>query len=146
METFSVLLAICVGNSPVTREFPAQRPVMRSFDVFLDLRLNKRLSKQLWGRWFETLSHPLWPHCNGCPCEEMNQPKLKKWTGFSEWCPGAYLAPWHLLASPRHQQPWYWLSWGRIWTTITISMRKNHINSSPPGAAYRRPWMRSALV
>ena len=45
-------------------EFPAQRPVTRSFDIFLDLRLNKRLSKQSWGWWFETLSHPLWPHCN----------------------------------------------------------------------------------
>ena len=42
METFSVFLAICVGNSPVTGEFPAQRPVTRSFDVFFDLRLNKR--------------------------------------------------------------------------------------------------------
>ena len=44
METFSVLLAICVGNSPVTGEFPAQMPVTQSFDVFYDLRLNKRLS------------------------------------------------------------------------------------------------------
>ena len=26
METFSALLAICAGNSPVTGEFPAQRP------------------------------------------------------------------------------------------------------------------------
>ena len=33
METFSALLAICAGNSPVTGEFPAQRPVTRSFDV-----------------------------------------------------------------------------------------------------------------
>ena len=46
METFSVLLAICAGNSPVTGEFPAQRPVTQSFNVFFDLRLNKRLSKQ----------------------------------------------------------------------------------------------------
>ena len=38
METFSALLAICAGNSPVTGEFPTQRPVMRSFDVFFDLR------------------------------------------------------------------------------------------------------------
>ena len=45
METLSALLAICVGNSPVTDEFPAQRPVTRSFDVFFDLRLNKRLNK-----------------------------------------------------------------------------------------------------
>ena len=64
METFSALLAICAGNSPVSGEFPAQRPVMRSFDIFFDLRLNKRLSKQSWGWWFEMLSCPLWRHCN----------------------------------------------------------------------------------
>ena len=46
METFSTLLALCEGNSPVTGEFLSQMPVTRSFDVFLDLRLNKRLSKQ----------------------------------------------------------------------------------------------------
>ena len=45
-EIFSALLALCVGNSPVTGEFPTQRPVTQSFDVFSDLRLNKRLSKQ----------------------------------------------------------------------------------------------------
>ena len=64
METFSSLLAICAGNSPVPGEFPAQRPVTRSFDVFFDLRLNKRLSKQSWGWWFETLWRPLWRHRN----------------------------------------------------------------------------------
>ena len=64
MEAFSALLAVCAGNSPVAGDFPAQRPVTRSFDVFLDLRLNKRLRKQLWGRWFESLSCPLWRHCN----------------------------------------------------------------------------------
>ena len=35
METFSALLALCAGNSPVTGEFPSQRPVTQSFDVFL---------------------------------------------------------------------------------------------------------------
>ena len=50
-----------------TGEFPAQRPVTRSFDVFFDLRLNKRLSKQSWGWWFGTLSRPLWRHCNDFP-------------------------------------------------------------------------------
>ena len=63
-ETFSALLAICAGNSPVTGEFPAQRPVTRSFDVFFDLRLNERLSKQSRGWWFETQSHPLWRQSN----------------------------------------------------------------------------------
>ena len=66
METFSVLLALCAGNSPVTGEFPAQRPVTRSFDVFFVLRLNKRLSKQSWGWWSETPLRPLWRHCNVC--------------------------------------------------------------------------------
>ena len=65
METSSALLAICAGNSPVPGEFRTQRPMTRSFDVFFDLRLNKRLSKQWWGWWFETLSCPLWRHCNG---------------------------------------------------------------------------------
>ena len=64
METFSALLAICARNSPVTGEFPTQRPVMWSFDVFFDLRLNKRLSKQWWGWWFETPTRPLWRHYN----------------------------------------------------------------------------------
>ena len=64
METFSTLLALCAGNSSVHGEFPAQRPVAQSFDVFFDLRLNKRLSKQSWGWWFETLSCPLWCRCN----------------------------------------------------------------------------------
>ena len=54
METFSALLTISAGNSPVPGEFPTQRPVTRSFGVFFDLRLNKRLSKRSWGWWFET--------------------------------------------------------------------------------------------
>ena len=54
METFSTLLAICAGNSPVTGEFHTQRPVTWSFDFFY-LRLNRRLNKQSWGWWFETL-------------------------------------------------------------------------------------------
>ena len=64
METFSALLAICAGNSPVPGEFPTQRPVTRSFDVYFDLRPDNRLSKQSWGWWFETLSHSLWRRRN----------------------------------------------------------------------------------
>ena len=68
METFSALLAICAGNSPVPGEFPTQRPVARSFDVYFDLRLNKQLSKQSWGWWLETPSRPLWRHRNDDNC------------------------------------------------------------------------------
>ena len=64
METFSTLLAPCAGNSLVTGEFPSQKPVTWSFDVFFDLCLNKWLSKQSWSWWFEMPSHSLWPHCN----------------------------------------------------------------------------------
>ena len=68
----SALLAICAGNSLVTGVFPAQRPVTRSFDVFFDLLLNKRLSKQWWCWWFETLSPSLWRHCNVPGVNELN--------------------------------------------------------------------------
>ena len=46
METFSALLAICAGDSAIPGEFPAQRPVTRSFDIFFQMHLNKPLSKQ----------------------------------------------------------------------------------------------------
>ena len=60
MDTFSALLAICAENSPVPGEFPAQRPVTRSFDVFFDPRLNKLVRLVIW----ETIV-PLWRHRNG---------------------------------------------------------------------------------
>ena len=63
METFSALLAICLGYSPVTSEFPAPRPATRSFGVFFDLWLNKPLSKQSGGWWLQTPLPSLWRHC-----------------------------------------------------------------------------------
>ena len=98
METFSALLAICAGNSPVPGEFPAQSPVTRSFDVFFDLRLNKRLSKQSWGWWFETLSCPLWLHCNEYPkmWELLCQKEVSK-TRISN-CISQY--QWHIISYP----------------------------------------------
>ena len=64
METFSALLDICAGNSPVPDEFPIQRPLTRSFDVFFDVHPNKQFSKQWWGWWINTPSCPLWRHRN----------------------------------------------------------------------------------
>ena len=81
METFSSLLAICAGNSPVPGKFPAQRPVTQSFDVFFDLCLNNRLSKHLWGWWFETPWRSLWRHSNAAwkiPCTVANSATLIK--------------------------------------------------------------------
>ena len=60
-NTFRVTGHLC---EEFTGEFSAQRPVTRSCDVFFDLRLNKRLSKQSWGWWVETPSRSLWHHCN----------------------------------------------------------------------------------
>ena len=61
METFSALLALCEGKPPVT----SKRSITPSFDVFFDVRLSKRLSKQLWCWWFETQWLLIWRHCNG---------------------------------------------------------------------------------
>ena len=65
MKILSALLAIWAGSSSVTGELPSQRPVTRSFDVFFDLCLNKRLNKQSCGWWFETPWRLLWRHRNG---------------------------------------------------------------------------------
>ena len=56
IQTFSELLVLCVGNSPVISEFPSQRLVTGSFDFFFDLRLNKRLSKQLRRWWLDAIT------------------------------------------------------------------------------------------
>ena len=86
METFSALLALCEGNSPVPGEFPSQRPVMRSFDVFFDLRLNKWFNKQSRLRWFETPSCSLWRHCNACfPMCNLHG-ELTRWGQVTQVC------------------------------------------------------------
>ena len=64
VETFSALLSVCVENSPVPGEFPAQRTVTRNFDVFFDPRPTKLLGKQSWGWWFDTPSRPSRRHRN----------------------------------------------------------------------------------
>ena len=64
METFSALLALWAGNSPVTGEFPSRRPVTRSFYVFIDIRLNESLSKHSIRRWFEAPLRSWGRHCN----------------------------------------------------------------------------------
>ena len=63
LNIFRVTGPLC-GEFTGPGEFPTQRQVTRSFDVFFDLRLNKRLSKQPWGWWFETPSWSLWRQCN----------------------------------------------------------------------------------
>ena len=73
METFSALLALGAGSLPVAGEFHTQRPVVRSFNVFFDLRLNKWLSKQSWGWWLETPSPSSGHQCNGYSIHSRNR-------------------------------------------------------------------------
>ena len=68
METFSVSLILCEGNPAVTGGLPSQRSVTRNLDIFLDLRLNKRMSKRSRRRWFETPSRSLCCHLNDHSC------------------------------------------------------------------------------
>ena len=60
---FCVTGHLC-GEFTSPGEFPAQTPMTRSYDVFFDLSLNKRLSKQSQGWWFEMQLRQLWRHCN----------------------------------------------------------------------------------
>ena len=72
---FRVTGPLC-GEFTGPGEFPAQRPVTWSFDVFFDLRLNKRLSKQPWGWWFETPSWSFWRHRNANKQKNVNYTPL----------------------------------------------------------------------
>ena len=60
---FRVTGLLC-GEFTGPGEFSTQRPVTRSFDVLFDLHLNKQMSKQSRGWWFETPSGSLWRQCN----------------------------------------------------------------------------------
>ena len=61
------------------------RPMTRIFDVFFDLRLNKPLSKQSWGWWFKTRSHPLWRHCNKVKKHRFRLDTPNWWCELSDW-------------------------------------------------------------
>ena len=74
METFSALLALCAGISLVPVNSQHKGQWWQSFDVFFDLCLNTRLSKQPWSWWFETPAWSLWRHRNGIVnTREINQ-------------------------------------------------------------------------
>ena len=98
-------------NSPV-REFPAKG---RSFDVFFDMCLNQRLSKQWWGWWFETLPRPSWRHCNDVKLCNAVTDKLGQYYGC--WWPS-------FCIGGSHQRLWNWLP--KI-DRFLSSMRKNLI-------------------
>ena len=83
MVTFSALLAFCAGDSPVTGEFPTQRPMTRSFDVSFHSRLNQHLNKQCGRQWFEAPWRSLKLIC----LNQLDLPSVQ----------------WHIAARSRHQ-------------------------------------------
>ena len=129
VETYSALLALCAGNSPITGEFPSQRPVTRSFDVFFHLRLNKRLCKQSRSWWFETPSHSLWRLSNVKPSLH-DLPQFDYWwfllwagksisvdilddTIVRIYCPKyASFVEYEILRFQSHSNPYQVLFWG----------------------------------
>ena len=86
---FCVTGHLC-GELTGHRWIPHTQPVTRGFDVFFDLHLNKRLSKQWWGWWFETPSRPLWRHCNDFtrPSRTCESQSTRNWPGVALdwWC------------------------------------------------------------
>ena len=128
MDAFSALLALCAGNSPVTGEFPAQWPVTRSFDILIDLRLNKRLSKQSWSWWFETPSCSLWCHCNKNDTKSLDV----KFVIISSY-------GWHILFTTicvRHFQPSFRLNM----TLANIYFIRWNINAGVENSAGLSSW------
>ena len=133
METFSALLARCEGNSPVTGEFPSQRPVTQSFDVFFDLALNKQLSKQLKLRWFVTPLGLLWRHCN----VGIYLPIFEKFvsgsgvTLASKWRVGhsqlsrAFESPWRPWRENCVWREWWWLFEENRWERNNMKYELN---------------------
>ena len=80
-------------------EFPTQRPVTQRFDVFFDLCLNKLLSKQPWGWWFETPSWSLWRQCNDKHHSSGDQsPQTPHWQPDDS----------HLISSCLLSHSWVW--------------------------------------
>ena len=77
----------------VAGEFPSHRPVTQSFEIFCDPRLNKRLSKQSWGLWFETPSIPSWRHCNDCALKLCENLAVGGWT-WLKWLISNGGIPW----------------------------------------------------
>ena len=146
MDIFSALLALCEGNPPVTGGFPSQRPVTRSFDIFFDLHLNKRLSKQSRRWWLETPSCSLWCHCN--------EVQISSWN----WSTSHSTISW-LVDSPRVYQTyspnlvwhrslniysiftvfWYW--WSReAWIKHTHTHAHTHTHTHMNAPQWHDTW------
>ena len=104
---FRVTGPLC-GECTGPGEFPTQRPVKQSFDVFFDLHFNKRLSKQPWGWWFET-PWSLWCQCNEIRRHPPHVPPLLSWTYRGHGC--------HCFLARRDEKPGEFVPY---WTQSTV--------------------------
>ena len=126
MKTFSALLAICAGNSPIAGEFPAQRPVTRSFDVFFDLRLNKRLSKQSWGCDWDAIA-PIMSSLHWTPVKKRRKESWR--IIYYRLQSGTYVSRWNWNKTSISQLNMYWpvCLKSPIEITIIICESINHL-------------------
>ena len=143
-------------------EFPSQRPVTRSFDVFFDLRLNKRLGKQSWGWWFETLSSPLGRHRNDCGlCVKLSKVWISNYISQILWgvitCP----CPWYVLlthkpsncghvitvTTVKSHERYGVLNYRQIYCSFnTMFITTKNTSPSPVGYSHKGPVMRKAYT
>ena len=107
---FRVTGPLC-GEFTGPGEFPTQRLVTRSFDVFFNLRLNKRLSKQPWGWWFETPSWSSWRQCNAALGNQL-----------------LWVNPVYLVVSS-----WYVIVKDSVWPGVNIYVARNRLLENSPG-------------
>ena len=125
---FRVTGPLC-GEFTGPGEFLTQGPVTRRFDVFFDLRLNKRLSKQPSGWWFEPPSWSLWRQCNESKWPPMDSSfemsnKMKLFnhhkgtlgTKFRRGLKQNDFIPWvaWLFGDACYGKTWIWMSWKSI--------------------------------
>ena len=122
--TFSALLVFFAGHTPATSEFPSQRPVTRNFDIFFDLRPNKRLRKEPWRQWFGAPSCSLWRYCNKNWSTEMN-PKLSSYMVRAPNCQSL----WPIDVIWQHTPLWT-LVQVIIWTDVDRSVSAHDIRLS----------------
>ena len=91
----------------------------RSFDVFFDLRLNKRLSKQWWGWWFDTLSHPLWRHRNALYIDSLRHSNINV-SALEQYCFRLWLVA---SATPAQAPSYYTNQW---WLIVMWALGNKH--------------------
>ena len=157
METSFALLAICAGNLPVTGEFPAQRPVTQSFDVFFDLRLKKTVEKTIMRL---VICDPIAPIITS-----IYALKHDMWQAYSDhWFilpapvlikrevyPMRYVHRGVVLCFTRRTPSVHLDSWDpfihiRQVASLAFDCPSPLFDSSPPSTAYMHQWIWSALV